>query len=318
MRSGAIDAVRVAGICAVVMGHCVTEPWVRPALYSWHVPLFFILAGYFWSENRSLKSEIIARARSLGRPYLSWLLLIAVVFIPLDSTLEGFNPGLVTAQFQNGQNSAMSYSTFWFVSVLLFAVILRRVLQVFPRPLVWALAGLGAIAAPAIGTVLAQTPLAVGSALPCMAFLFLGSAARSVRSRVTRPGLIGAALLAVSAAALASGLVLPVDIKQGNYGTPILSMISAAMISLGLILCTEAGFARLPTSIGPAATGLASAGFVVVLVHPFILWFLLNFVPALTMWPVFVITLSVAWLIALVAQRTVAAPWLTGSSRVAL
>ena len=317
MRSGAIDAVRVAGICAVVMGHCVSEPWVRPALYSWHVPLFFILAGYFWSENRSLKREIIDRARSLGRPYLSWLLLIAVVFLPLDSTLEGFKPGLVTAQFQNGQTSAMSYSTFWFVSVLLFAAILRRGLQVFPRPLVWTLAGLGAIAAPALGTVLAQTPLAVGSALPCMAFLFLGSAARRVRSRITRPGLIGAALLAVSAPALASGLILPLDIKQGNYGTPILSIISAAMISWGLILCAEAGFARLPSSTGPVATGLAKAGFVVVLVHPFILWLLLNFAPALTMWPVFVITLSVAWLIALVAQRTVAAPWLTGSSRVA-
>ncbi len=315
MRSGAIDAVRVAGIIAVVLGHCVIGPWVRPALYSWHVPLFFILAGYFWSEDRSLKSEIIHRARSLGRPYLSWLLLIAVVFLPLDSTLEGFKPGLVTAQFRNGQTSAMSYSTFWFVSVLFFTVLLRRGLQVVPRPVVWTVAGMGVIAAPAIGPVLARTPLAVGSALPCMAFLFLGSAARTVRPHITRPGLVGAALLSASAAALASGMVLPVDIKQGNYGTPILSIISATMISLGLILCAEAGFARLPSPAGRAATGLAKAGFVVVLVHPFILWFLIKFVPTLTMWPVFILTLTIAWLIALIAQRSVAVPWLTGSSR---
>jgi acyltransferase len=315
MRSGAIDAVRVIGISAVIAGHCLAEPWVRPALYSWHVPLFFFLAGYFWSEHRSVKTELVTRSRSLGRPFLSWLFIIAVAFLPLDTQLEGFRPELITEPFRDGQSSVRPYTTFWFVSVLFFTIILRRLLDRLPRPVTWAVAGAGALSAPFLGSALAHTPLGVGSAIPCLAFLLIGTATHALRPKITRPGLVGGALLAVSTAVIVTHVAAPLDIKQGDYGTPVISIVSSSAISFGLILLVETAFVHLPARIARSATTLAESGFAVVLLHPLILWTLITFAPTLDRWEVFFVTFLTAWGVAALIRKTSAAPWLTGTPR---
>ncbi len=317
MRSGAIDAVRVIGISAVIAGHCLAAPWVRPALYSWHVPLFFILAGYFWSEHRSVKTELATRSRSLGRPFVSWLLIIAVAFFPLNTQLEGFRPRLITEPFRNGQASAMPYTTFWFVSVLFFTVTLRRLIDRLPHHITWVIAGAGVVSAPLIGKALARTPLGIGSAIPCLVFLLIGTAAHTLRPKITRPALVGAALLTVSIAVILTHMAAPLDIKQGDYGTPVISMITSSTISFGLILLAETAFAHLPAAITRSATALAEPGLAVVLLHPFILWILIKFAPALDNREVFLVTFITAWGIAALICRTPAAPWLTGRARTA-
>jgi acyltransferase len=317
-RSGAIDAVRVLGVIAVVAGHSLALPFIRPLVYSWHVPVFFFLAGYFWSRDRGVKAELVGRMRTLGLPYVSWFVVIACAFVPLDALLETMTPSRLLGPFYNGELSAMPYTTFWFVSALLATVLLMRLVAPLPWPIVWALGIAGSVAGFFFGGALAQTPFAVGSAIPCLIFVLLGTLARTLRPRVTRAGLLGFALLAVSAALVTSRLALPLDIKQGNYGTPGVSVLVAAAISFGLILVAESVFAHLQPRVHRAATGLSRAGFVVVLAHPLVLWVLLKFTPGLPNVLVFAITLTVPWAVGLVAARTPAARWLTGGERVRL
>ncbi|GAB3127109.1 hypothetical protein GCM10027056_25900 [Glaciibacter psychrotolerans] len=315
---------RVLGVAAVVAGHSLALPLIRPLVYSWHVPLFFFLAGYFWSTQRPLGVELRARTRTLARPYVSWWLLIAVVFVPLDATRETTTFARLLGPLFNGENSAMPYTTFWFVSALFSAVLLLRIIWGLPRVLVWTIAIGGSLCGYLVGGTLAQTPLAIGTALPCLIFMMLGTVAHALRPRILKPGLTGFVLLLACTALVATGISAPLDLKQGNYGTPGVSVLTASAISFGLVLVAESLFARLAAShcsslhvrLSAGATRLAYAGFAVVLLHPLVLWLLLRFAPPLPNWFVFVVTLTIPWLIGAAALLTPASPWLTGVSRI--
>lgn len=312
-RSGAIDLVRILGIVAVVAGHTMPFPFVRTLVYSWHVPLFFVLAGYFWSPQRTVSRELTTRTRTLLRPLLTWLLLIGALFVVVDMPLEDNTWQRLAGPLTNGENSAMPFTTFWFVTALFFSVVLLRVLWRLPRLMTWAVAAVGLLLSFTVGPQLASTPLSVGSAVPCIAFLALGIVARTLRPLVTRPGLVGAGLLAVSGALVATGIALPLDIKQGDYGTPAVSDLVAVAISFGLVLTAEKLCEHLPARFGRVATVLSYGGFMVVLTHPVILWAMSAFGPPVPSWVLFALCLLIPWAAALVALRSRASTWLTGA-----
>ena len=314
-RSGAIDAVRVLGVLAVVAGHTLATPLVRPLFFTWHVPLFFFLAGYFWSPHRSVKGELTKRARTLALPYLTWFVLIAMAYVALDLMVRGTAANRLLEPFTNGQHSAMPYTTFWFVSVLFFSVMLLRCLQALPRTIIVLIVVAGMTLGYSAGDTLSQTPLAIGSALPCIIFILLGSAAKRVRSSIHRPAMNGLVLLLISAVLIATGASAPLDIKQGNFGTPVLSTVVAVMISFGLVLLAEAIFSRLSVRVSRVITRLSYTGFVVVLLHPLILWIMLTFIPGVPRWIIFFAAAVVPILVALALLRTTASIWFTGVSR---
>ena len=314
-RSGAIDAVRVLGVLAVVAGHTLATPLVRPLFFTWHVPLFFFLAGYFWSPHRSVKVELTKRARTLALPYLTWFVLIALAYVALDLMVRGTAASRLFEPFTNGQHSAMPYTTFWFVSVLFFSVVLLRCLQALPRIIVVLIAVAGMILGYTAGDTLSQTPLAIGSALPCLVFILLGSAAKRVRPSIHRPAMNGLVLLLISAVLIATGASAPLDIKQGNFGTPVISTVVAVMISFGLVLLAEAIFSSLPVRASRVATRLSYTGFMVVLIHPLILWIMLTFTSGVSSWIIFFAATVVPILVALALLRTTVSIWFTGVSR---
>lgn len=67
-----MDIVRGVGICLVVLGHnpvCLQGGWAYAAIFSFHMPLFYFLSGYFHKEAASWKEEVVVRARKLLLPY---------------------------------------------------------------------------------------------------------------------------------------------------------------------------------------------------------------------------------------------------------
>lgn len=311
-RSGAVDLVRVLGIVAVVAGHTLVSSTTRTLLYSWHVPLFFVLAGYFWSPHRTLGRELLTRFRTLLRPMLTWLVLIGAVFVILDLQLEDATWQRLAAPLADGENSALPFTTFWFVMVLFSSAVLLRMLWLLPRPVTWAVAGVGLILSVTAGPQLANTPLSVGSTVPCVSFLALGVIARALRPRIARPALVGAALLAVSATLVVTGVTRPLDIKQGDFGTPVLSTMVAVAISFGLVLAAEALFRKAPPRVGRVVTVLAYSGFMVVLTHPLVLWLMKTYGPPVPNVLLFALCLLIPWAVALAALATRASAWLTG------
>ena len=67
-----IDAAKALGIIAVIVGHCfwrTSIPYLVPFIYSFHMPMFFMISGMFINEN-SLSISFKRNARNYLIPYL--------------------------------------------------------------------------------------------------------------------------------------------------------------------------------------------------------------------------------------------------------
>jgi polysaccharide biosynthesis protein PslL len=84
-RNLTVDIAKGIGIILVVFGH----NWIVKhesgelfrIIFSFHVPLFFFMSGFFIKPSDGLKKFIFRRADTLLKPYLTILLLIGVLKI---------------------------------------------------------------------------------------------------------------------------------------------------------------------------------------------------------------------------------------------
>lgn len=269
-RSAALDAVRVLGVVAVITGHAIPDDGYRAMLFAWHVPVFFFLSGYLSKTHRDLAGELLARSRSLAWPYVTWLAVIAVPYaIVLLVTTEPDEDWI--GPLLGGANANEPFTTFWFVSVLFFTALLFNLVN-GSRLLSWVVAVAGLLAGYLFGPELAHSPLAVGSALPCLVFVVLGRELRPLVERVRFRAAAGVTLVVVGEMLVLLRVSEPFNIKFGDYGTPLLAPAVAAAISIGLILIAEAAFDRVSSTIARATTTLALASLTAVLVHPVAQW----------------------------------------------
>ncbi|RJT80905.1 acyltransferase [Arthrobacter cheniae] len=312
-RSGAIDFIRVLGIVAVVAGHVWSSDLVRNLLYTWHVPLFFFLSGYFWRLGRTAKDEVVKRGRTLGLPYAAWFAIIGIPYV-IELLVSGnFGLGSFLRPLYGGSVAGRPFTTFWFVSVLFFTAILYRAVTKLPIAIQAVVAAVGLGAGYLVGDVLAKTPLAIGSALPCLSFMLIGTVASRLHPRLRWRPLLGLGLLSGGFALVWGGISTPLDMKGGDFGTPFVSMIVACAISFGLVLLAGFAFQSVPLAVSRLFTRLAASGFAAVLAHPAILWLLQT--PADGTWIEFWIALVIPWAVGLIALQTPLSVWLTGQDR---
>lgn len=313
-RSAALDFVRVLGVAAVVIGHAVPDDTFRRYLFAWHVPVFFFLSGYLWREQRSFADELRARTRTLAYPYLFWLIAVGAIYVPL--TLSGyFSPTPKVEDWVGpllgGANAREPFTTFWFVSALFFVALLLRLVMPLPPWARWSIAALGLLAGYLFGPELAHTPLAIGSAFPCLVFLLVGRLVRPWVERMPSKAVVGIAMIVVAELLVATGLVEPVDIKLGHFGTPVAAVLVACAISTGLVLVAEVAYRNASARVASVTTALSYAGLIAVLLHPFFQWLLR---PTDAPLAVFVaVMLLVPWAIGIGMRHTRAAQVATGS-----
>jgi acyltransferase len=318
-RSVAIDLVRVLGILAVVTGHYMggeTDPpnLVRLATFSWQVPIFFFLTGYLWTVGRAPGREVATRAKSLVVPYFAWMGLLGVIAISVVTASTGVFPWEQTLRTLWGGGLVRgAFAPYWFLPILFFVAVLLRVLEQAPRWVSWALAVGGLVVSYEAGSPLSHLPFDLFFTLPCMLFALLGQEFRRRRDKVPAPFITGCLLLVASAALLLGRLVEPLDMKLGEFGTPVASMIVSTAICIGLLLVAESALngRRVPGS--PLVTELALTSVVVLLTHTFA--FLLLGPLSLPGPVVVVLSAALCWAGAFVIHRSPVSPALAGIPR---
>ena len=91
-----IDIARGIGILLVVMGHndfSLVSPFAYKLIYSFHMPLFFFLSGYFLNTSIGFWDFFKKRFNSLIKPYLFTLFLI--YFISISFGRIGFETAII-------------------------------------------------------------------------------------------------------------------------------------------------------------------------------------------------------------------------------
>lgn len=301
-RSAAIDAVRIIGVVAVVAGHVWGDvPGVRALLYSWHVPVFFVLSGYLTS-HAPLPTLIRRRARTLLLPYATWLVVLALTipyaFPPVNLLLGG---AYLTRPF----------SAFWFVTALFVAVVVAACIQRLPLWVQWVASAALLTAAYMIGAPLALVPwdAAVGAA--CVVFVIAGRTLRMYRERFPTAMLVGGGIVGLVVAGL--GWSAPLDLKVADFGTPVVSVAVAIGISAGMIAAAEVALARAGAYSSALITRVALGGFMVVLTHAAVLT-VIGF-DGTGRTAAFLLALLIPWALAMVAVVTPVSLFTTGAPR---
>jgi acyltransferase len=311
-RSAAIDAVRVVGMVAVVAGHVWINPETRQWLYTWHLPLFFILTGYLWSGRRGIKGEAGVRARTLLVPYACWFAIIAAITRGFQLVQGTFNPRVAAGQVWGGPLQSEPFWAFWFATALFVATVLYVPVSRLALPWQWCVAlVLLIVTAYVPGTQLAFLPLAIGQGLGAFVFVVAGQTLRRAQARMNRDGVVGPAMLASGVALV---LLFPdsfVDVKSLYFGVPIVGILTAVLIGGGLIVTACAYLTRMPRRLSVTVVWLSMSSLVVMFVHVPIA----SALDALGNGSVtgFLITIVATWALGLVLVAFPAAWFLTGA-----
>lgn len=130
MKNNSITAAKGIGIILVVTGH-ILEGVISPAIFTFHMPFFFILSGMLFTVYPN-KEFIIKKTHRLIYPYLCYSLLFILLDINLlfqnntltsDTALKLLERNLMGGPYLGGWQSV-----FWFVSVMYISIITYNIL----------------------------------------------------------------------------------------------------------------------------------------------------------------------------------------------
>ena len=120
-RLNYVDAAKGLGILLMVLGHIWTDACAEIVvwLYSFHVPMFFVLSGMMLKytrklEKSSLKEIIISRCRQLLVPYI----VFETIYIALIGSRHQFNFDILQWHWYDGLILKPVNGPLWFLECL--------------------------------------------------------------------------------------------------------------------------------------------------------------------------------------------------------
>ena len=136
-----IDEVRGIAVILMVVGHCIQygsgnlfleqqlyfENWAFRAIYSFHMPLFTMIAGYFLAislQKRSSCKVFKSRMFSIGIPILSWGTINYIILI-LNQNIDVGLSNIIKQVFWN------YLGTLWFLWALLCCTLVTIAIHKF-------------------------------------------------------------------------------------------------------------------------------------------------------------------------------------------
>ena len=121
-RDETFDVLKGIAIILMIVGHCGLSPF-RSFIYSFHMPLFFFVAGYFL-KKRPLRKEISLSTKRLIIPYIFaafWLCIVTICIDPsrLQSITTACLLGFRAQYVPNWINAHVGL--LWFILALFWA-----------------------------------------------------------------------------------------------------------------------------------------------------------------------------------------------------
>jgi fucose 4-O-acetylase-like acetyltransferase len=184
-----IDLAKAVGILLVILGHCVTTakiPHLGVAIYSFHMPLFFIISGMF-IKPLNLKESVAKFAKAYLKPYviLSVLLLLITLIFSVFQFVEKeeIMTDIIRIAFGSGSNEdnallhdVPTIGPIWFLLALFWGCLFTSVIKKYSNSIVdiilwgFSLFFLGYISAKSI-----RLPFSLQAGLCSIPFLLIGS-----------------------------------------------------------------------------------------------------------------------------------------------
>ena len=74
-----IDITKGIAILLMIVGHTLQAGWKRSLIYSFHMPLFILISGFLYKENKSIKTTLITIVKKLLLPCFITLIITDIL-----------------------------------------------------------------------------------------------------------------------------------------------------------------------------------------------------------------------------------------------
>lgn len=185
-RDKTVDILRGLGILIMIMGHIIYVKDFRIWYHSFHMPIFYIVSGYFFNATIEDEGAFIGRkARALLLPYLFWGIFHILYNYILCGDGQALRNSVIACYVKPTAGGIPIAGALWFFPALFWI----NVIYFFIGRLIknqWCLFGVSIIVG-FCGMIAAQVgihlPLAMDSALVGVAFFATGAFLHNVREK---------------------------------------------------------------------------------------------------------------------------------------
>ena len=210
-RKQFIDVARGIGMICIVLGH-LGQPQINRIVFTFHVPLFFLITGYFTDRSTPVLKYILKRIRTLLLPYAVSSLSIIGIAVAVNRYFNGgegeqevLSKWVSAALYGAGDNYKEPFVIYaigatWFLLAAFWGCVCLRILLELP-----AVVRLGAVAvlfyaACRSAVEMYWFPLSIQAGGCALLFMYIGYLARDLIPAVMEQRLeIRAALLCLAA-----------------------------------------------------------------------------------------------------------------------
>ena len=169
------------GILAVIAGHTTTDTIAWKLIYSFHMPMFFILAGYFFKPNCNLKKKLNNDFHRLLIPYFVTIFIWGtLLFLYGNKSISTYEYLLKATFFASGYThtspffaTAPRISVLWFLVALFWCRTIYNYISCKTQHK-FVIAGIIAIIATITDRYIINLPLGLLTGMSAMMFYLIG------------------------------------------------------------------------------------------------------------------------------------------------
>ncbi len=212
-----IDLLRAVGIILMIMGHIGFGTLFDRWIHAFHMPLFFIISGYFY-KSKDIRSVVISRIHTLIIPYLIFGVFHTILYFIIvgDYDLHYIYILLI----ENTADGGVAISgALWFLTAMFFSEILYNLIQklniceMYKTVIILIISILGM----AFATYLPfRLPWALDAAMTSVGFIHFGHLIKGHLKRIINITFGSSLILFTIFSILA--LLKYVNMRTGNYG----------------------------------------------------------------------------------------------------
>lgn len=194
-RDKTVDIAKGIAILLVIVGHQGDIGTVSHFIYSFHMPLFFIIGGYFFNE-KGIMSEIKTSFSRLVCPYLlactiylCWYVIFGIKYHSINMVMRALKCAIFGSGAYHGDVLWGEFPTIgmiWFLLALFWCRIVYSVIANYAPHNKYLIAGTVALSATLIDNYIINLPWAILPGLSAIMFFMLGNLYRNNKEQINK------------------------------------------------------------------------------------------------------------------------------------
>lgn len=234
-----IEILKGIGITAVVAGH-VYDGEIHRNIYIFHMPLFFFISGYLLTPTTDYRLYFVRKLRTLLLPYTAFLLTLYFIFNELPPLTTADLLPFLLKPLIGGRYLGGAFGVFWFVTCLfLTQQLMNFLISVCQQKTLLILMLVSLVLSYLNGwfsTI--WLPWNANVVLMAAPVFYIGYCFKQTPPKLNVWLTMLAGILVLALSVLYTENVM--DMKNANYGYPLITLISALVLTVNLKNLSEA------------------------------------------------------------------------------